>query len=624
LGCDTTILLFERITVFLKKPTTRALGFLRSALFFCLASAIAATAATPDYARQAIADDLAAQIREIVNTSLISRDRKERRITSTVRIAVVAATAYKDDRAEVVGIASQMAMAAARAAPSYADVISKAVAFVPSVSRFAGAAGEVRAAAYSAARSRHQRPAEVLVRKHRAPKPADSDEGPSELASVQPAAREEASTAPQTDAQAEPRVAEPPAPAETVPATEAAAVPDQSTAQSAAPEAMPDTSGADQESTGKAASIASKQPLLAVGDSGAVDVSATIGARRDSNIFLSSTDKVAATILSVTPGVSFNYGQNSLAHANLGYEESFNRYSNGAAPNVNLASALGDFGYDDGSLKLAAGGQYQQLYQNNVGIFNISGSELIRSNITGLNASAESALFSKIGAGIAATYGRTEYNAPGLFGNSQVNVPINLFYAITPKVDLSAGYAYSEMTPEGNGTIAKGGYSNVGARGNFTSKLSGGFTVGYQTERVAGSPTTHSLGLTSNLSLEMTPKTSAHLEATRDFVTSAQGQVAKNGSYTFGLVSDLTNQWQVSTGITYRTLDYGEELYSFESALLAQHRIDKYWEGNFQLNYIFTNWFSTNLSYVLRDERSTLPGVEFGDNILSLNLKFVY
>jgi polysaccharide biosynthesis protein VpsM len=613
-------------TVFYKKPSTSVLGFLQGALTLCLASAITASAAVPDYARQAIADDLAAQVREIVNTSLISRDRKERRITSTVRIAVVAATAYKDDRGEVVGIASQMAIAAAKAAPSYADVIAKAIAFVPSVSRFAGAAGEVRAAAFSGARSRQQRPAEILVRKHRAPKPADSDEIVIGVAPERSVAQEAASQEPvtQPDAQTEPRVAEAPA------STEATQTSDTSTAQQAAaapsgaPEAMPDTSGADQESTGKAASIASKQPLLAVGDSGAIDVSANVGARRDSNIFLSTSNKVAATILSVTPAVTFNYGQNSLAHALLDYEESFNRYSNGAAPNVNLASANGNFGYDDGSLKVAAGGSYQQLYQNNIGILNITGSALIRSNITDFNGLVETHLFSKIGAGLGATYARTEYDAPGLFGNSQVNVPFNLFYAVTPKVDLSAGYTFSQMTPEGNGTIAKGGYYNVGARGNFTSKLTGAFTVGYQTERVPGTPPTHSLGLTSNLSLEITPKTSATLQATRDFETSAQGQVLKNGSYTFGLASDITNRWEVSTGVTYRTLDYGQELYPFESALVAQNRMDKFWEGNFQLSYIFTNWFTTSVSYVIRDDHSTLPGVEFGDNVFSLNLKFVY
>jgi polysaccharide biosynthesis protein VpsM len=590
----------------------------------CLVAVASARAAAPDYARAAIAEDLAVQVREIANTSMISRDRKERRITVTVRIAVVAATAYRDDRGEVIGIASELAVAASRAAPSYAEVIAKAVAFVPAVSRYAGAASEIRSAALAAARGRQLRSAGTLVRRQPAPSAPViiGDEGSPE-APAQPAAPSDTAAANEAPAAASPPAAAD-ATAEPMTSTASAPVPEAAPAATDASASPAENTEAGMQATSEPASISTRQPLIPLGDNASLTLSTDLGVRRDTNIFLAEDNKVAATILSATPGIDFNYGQNSLTHALLDYEESFNRYSGGAAPNVNLASATGDFGFDDGSLKLGAGGQYQQLYQNNIGILNISGSELIRSNITDFNGSIESALFSKMGVGVAATYTHTAFETPGLFGNTQLNVPMNLYFAVTPKVDLSAGYAFSEMTPEGTGSVAKGGYYNIGARGNFTSKLTGGFTVGYLTERVPGMPPTHDLGLTANLNYEITPKTRATIQATRDFATSAQGQVLKNGSYSLGLSSDITNRWQLAAGLTYRTLDYGQELYAFESALLNEHRIDNYWEGRLQLSYIFTQWFNASISYVTRDDHSTLPGVEFSDNVFSLDLKFQY
>ncbi len=578
-------------------------------------------AATPDYARSAVAADLASQVREIANETMTSRGKKERRIATTVRIVVVAATAYRTDRDEVIGIAIQMATAASRAAPSFAEVISRSIAFVPAVSRFAGAASEVRAAAFSAARGRPYHSPGSVAKARRAP--AAPRPAPMEEPAVDNAPRAEA-------------------PAEVAQAPEAAAVAGESSESSAAPAdagSSPEGSrtvtpesassepmqGDEGTSNGSRASISSQQPLIQLGDNASLSVSADAAIKRDSNIFLAENNKVAATIYTATPGIAFNYGARSLAHADLAYNESFNRYSGNAAPNVNLATANGDFGYDDGSLKLGAGGSYQQLYQNNVGVISLTGSELIRSDVTAFDANAQTLIFSKIGAGVAATYNRIEFNStPGLFGSHTLEVPFNFFYAITPKLDLTAGYEFDEITPDGNGAVAKGGYYNVGARGNFTSKLSGGFTVGYRAVRVPMMPQSHDLGLGANLNYEITPRTSATLQAGRDNNVSAQGQVLKTASYSFGLSSDIGNQWQAGAGVTYRTVDYGQELYSFEAALLAKPRTDDYWEGNFHLTYNPTRWFSTSASYILRDNRSTLPGVEFTDSVLSLDLRVHY
>jgi hypothetical protein len=580
--------------------------------------------AANDASTAAIAVDLGEQVKEIANTGLISREKKEKRIATTVRIAVVAATAYHQDRGEVGGIAVEMAAAASRAAPAYADVIARAVAFVPAVARYAGAAGEVRAAAMSAARNRQVRSAGKLVRKQKAPAPAAEEM--QEAPAAPPAETAAATEAPAAASEpAAPVATEAPANTVATAETPSAAEAGQAMAQGTASQAAEETGAADMESNAKPASISSKQPLIPLGDNASLTVSTDLGVRRDTNVFLSPTDKQGATILSVTPGAGLDFGQNSLFHGLFDYHESFNRYSGNVAPNVNLASASGDLGYNDGSFKVDANGQYQQLYQNNIGILSITGTELIRSNVTNFGGSVETPLFSKMAAGLAVSDSRIEFvDTPGLYGNTALAAPFNLYYGITPKVDLSIGYTFTELTPDQMGAIAKGNYYNVGARGNFTSKLSGGVTVGYQTEQVPGSPVTHDLGLTSDVTLEITPKTSMSLKAVRDFADSAQGQVIRNGSYSLNFKSDFSDQWQMTLGATYRTLNYGPELYTFESALLNQKRIDEYWEGNFQISYIITRWLSATAGYLLRDNRSTLPGVEFSDDVFSLDIRFQY
>jgi len=100
---------------------------------------------------------LAQEVREIADTSMISRAKKEKRISTAVRVAVVAGTAYRSDPDEIVGIAAELAAAAAGAAPHFADVISKAAAFAPTVARIEGSSGRIRTAAYAGARGAGRR-----------------------------------------------------------------------------------------------------------------------------------------------------------------------------------------------------------------------------------------------------------------------------------------------------------------------------------------------------------------------------------------------------------------------------------------------------------------------------------
>ena len=92
-------------------------------------------------------------------------------------------------------------------------------------------------------------------------------------------------------------------------------------------------------------------------------------------------------------------------------------------------------------------------------------------------------------------------NIPGnddtLADRETYTVPVDIFYELTPKVDLSIGYQYTtsdvgsteNLVNFGGGPTgykigsydSEGHFFNVGARGNLLPKLSGFFKVGYRT-----------------------------------------------------------------------------------------------------------------------------------------------
>jgi len=534
--------------------------------------------------RPTLAESLADEVREIVNSAMISHGKKERRISTAVRVAVVAATAYKSDPDTIIEIAMELAGEAAAAAPHYADAISKAASFAPAVARIEGASGRIRAATYAAAKGVHGRRAPRMA-------PAQRPEALAEAAIAQPAP-------------------------EAGPAAPSPAI-----GSANEPAAAPQTA---EEANTPPPRIRSRMPKIPLGDNAAIHVMADVGVRYDDNLFLSADNKVSSIITTVTPGVELRYGQNSLAHGSFIYREAFTRYSRGGISSLNLGTGNADFGYDDGRLNLVATGSYQQTYGNNIDVLSQGQRTLFRSEVLNLDGSAESQLTPKLSGKIGADLSRTSYQSAGLITNEYVSWPLKLYFKATPKVDLSAGVTYGSQRSQGSAPSGRDLYFNVGARGEFTPKLTGEISAGYRTRSAGDNPTERLWGFDGRLAYELTPKTSATLQFSRDFRTSALGESLKNGQYTFALSSDLTPQWHLGASLTYRDVDYGPALFSTQNVILVAERRDHYWEGGLTASYLFSNWLSATADYTLRNDHSTLPGIEFSDKIMSLTLGLRY
>lgn len=355
-----------------------------------------------------------------------------------------------------------------------------------------------------------------------------------------------------------------------------------------------------------------------------ITVTADFGVSRDDNIYLTDTDKNSDTIVSVTPGLAFRLGQNSLANFSIGYRQAFTRYENGSVPNVSLGAGSAAFGYETGSLTVAGAATFQQLNQNNREVASLGQKAIYRRDQLGINTSAESRFTAKTSGRIGANYNKSEYKTGGFTGSEEIGVPVKLYLAATPKVSMSVGAGYRRVKPQNGGETGRDMDYNIGARGEFTPKLSGELSVNYRTRQVGSYAAEDLWGFSGAFSYELTPKASASLDVSRDFSTGALGESLKNSSYAFKASAELTQQWQMGAGLVYRHLNYGPPVFSPTNAPTQTGRNDRYWEGNLQASYRFRSWLSATADYTLRNNDSTLPGAQFSNNILSLTVGWRY
>jgi Putative beta-barrel porin 2 len=535
---------------------------------------------------------LAQQVAEIANSMAISKAKKEKRISTTVRVAVVAATAYKKDPDEILGTALELAESAARAAPHFAEVIASAVSFAPSLAKIDSASGRIRTATFAAARApRNGRKTNVAARKVR-----------------QPASLPENETEESADSHVTRHVASEPTERESAVSSDVAEI-------------------AEPEET-------SMNPKVSLGGNSKFSVTADLSVRHDDNVYLTSSnpagptggDKTGDTIIAVTPGVEFRFGQNSLAHGSINYKTAFTRYVDKSAPNVSLGSGSADFGYDNGSLAVSSAASFQQINQNNSDVAALGEKAIYRRDLLLANGSVESHLTGKTSVKTGVNYSKSEYKTPGLNGRQETEIPLKVYLETTPKVSVSAGVAYRHVVPQNeDGATGKDLDYNIGARGNFTAKLNGEFSLDYRTRKVGDNDSEKLWGFNGALNYEITPKTTSSLVFSRDFSAGVLGDSLKNSSYALRLSTDLTPQWLLGAGVTYRQVEYGNRVFRNGSSLPAvNNRSDDYWEGNLQATYLYRSWLSATADFTTRQNSSNLSAAEYSNNVISLILGWRY
>lgn len=345
-------------------------------------------------------------------------------------------------------------------------------------------------------------------------------------------------------------------------------------------------------------------PFMAIGDGAEVFLTGSLGVRVDDNIFLegNATDDI---ILDVNPGLDLTFGKGAQVQGSLTLVHAFATYTDNSDLNTNLFSGSFRSRYEDGKTKSSLNVSFSELNQNTPDIRGLT-----RRDVFNAGADAEVAIseLTSIGAGV--TFDRQNYKRASYSDRETLTVPVDLFYEVTPKIDMSIGYRYRDYKVD-IGSDSTDHYLNVGARGEFTPKLSGRVTVGFNRRNLDVGNDRTGFGLDANLNYAMTPKTSLQFGAGNDYDTSPQGQQQENLSANARITSKLADDWTVTAGLNFRQTDYPT-------------RTDDYWEGTLGATYVVNAYVSIVGAYVYRNYASPAPGADFKNNVFSIaaNLRY--
>jgi len=349
--------------------------------------------------------------------------------------------------------------------------------------------------------------------------------------------------------------------------------------------------------------VATADPLLSFGSDVPLFITASASARYDDNVLLSATDKVHDTIYLFDPGIDLHYS-GSQASMGLTFSEQFSRYAKEHGLDDQLANLAANAAYSTQESSFSVAGAYQQIDQTTTTATNLD--QTVKHSITSIQADAEIGLTAKTKLGLSPSFVRTQFPEVGFTDSDVYTLPVDLYYAVTPKSDLSVGYQYIRTTTADDSSDSKAQFINVGARGQFTPKLIGQVRVGLSyLKEDSGGATQRQLGLEATLNYQYSPKTTFSLYANNGFAPSASGNQTEVFSSGISGNFQLSNQWTADVSAGFSSTKY----------LIEPPRTDHFFSLGVGVSYAVNSGFDLSASYLYRRNTSPLEELAFDDNM---------
>lgn len=365
---------------------------------------------------------------------------------------------------------------------------------------------------------------------------------------------------------------------------------------------------------GCAGSSAVAAPFLAIGDNAELFVTAGAMASYNDNILLQRDGaEEEDVIFTFRPGLDLQFGKDALLKGQVVAVGTLTSYSDNSELNNQLFGISSNASYDSGNLQLTGAASFNELDQP---VIDVAGGTLVERNVTAARIDGELAVSKKFSVGAGFSYSNTDYRTAGYTDQWVYTVPVDVYYELTPKVDLSVGVRYTRIDLDRAGANQYDDfYYNVGARGAFTPKLSGRVSVGYNTRDVnVGRNPDGSFGADVGLTYAYSDKTRFNLSGGRNFTNASTGDSYENTNVTLSAVNAITVDWRLNASLTYRQLDYQ-----------TRNQKDDYVEGSLGATYIINEHFTAGLSYTFRDKSSDAGApAEFQNNVVTLSVSARY
>jgi hypothetical protein len=341
--------------------------------------------------------------------------------------------------------------------------------------------------------------------------------------------------------------------------------------------------------------------------------SATV--RADDNIYLKNTNAASDTVWSFQPGLDFVFGNSAATQGHVYFKEEFLRYSTHSNQNTHLANVGFTSAYSDGKSKLDLGGYYNQMAQNDISI----PGAIVERKLTNFKGVGEVSVSEKTTIGLGLTYDKTDYGPAAYTDSTYFGIPLDAYFEVSPKLEASVGYRYRTVSLSGNAADGKDHFLNVGARGEFTPKLSGQVRIGYAKRSFTGGKDYSTVGLDTGLTYAFSEKTAYHFIFTNDFGASALGQSTKDRTIGVTADSKLDSQWSWNVGLSQRSIEYPAG-----RAGSTTSTTDDFLEGSAGLAYVYNTHLNFSASYTHRNNSSDMKAFEFTNNVFSLGANIRY
>tara|TARA_Y100000385_G_scaffold225843_1_gene236375 strand:- start:859 stop:2196 length:1338 start_codon:yes stop_codon:yes gene_type:complete len=411
-------------------------------------------------------------------------------------------------------------------------------------------------------------------------------------------------------------------------------------------------------------------PLVSIGDNTDIFFNGSSSLRWSSNLFRNENDEDPDSSWTVSPGFEINVGR-GISNADLTVVTRYDivSYQDNDQLDTELfhIEALGS--YETSRLNLNGSASFDEMKMND-GQNNVQ-NDLVELNTIAGDLDAEYRVSTKFSFSAGVRYDETEYQTytDRLVDRETTSFPLNVYYELTPKLDLTLGYTYSTTDIEGTGNSSDSAiqnfdglgapttlvqtttsafqtgyvrddhFYNIGLRGNILTKLTGYFKVGYRTRSPedstksttrfttetpfgGGLPTTtdtsppdelikrvdsSKLGLDANLTWMATNKLLVQLALSRDFGAGGEGESSEITRANLVGNYSFNTQWSAMANLGYTETDYPDDV-----------REEEQLTGGLRFNYVLNTYCRFSAGYTYTDNDSSRASSSYDNNTLDL------
>ncbi len=355
-------------------------------------------------------------------------------------------------------------------------------------------------------------------------------------------------------------------------------------------------------------------PLVSIGNNADIFFNGSSSLRWSSNIFSDADNEESDLSWTVSPGFEINVGR-GVSNADLTVITRYDvvKYQDNDQLDTELFHVQAMGSYETGRLELSSNFSFGE-YKLNSGDRNVV-ADLVEFDDTKSDLEAEYQFSQKFSYSAGFVYNEREFQTyQDNFSNRETTrFPLNVYYELTPKLDLSLGYTHSKTDIEGGNSIGgvydpissyeqDSDFFNIGLRGNIRTKLTGFFKIGYrkvsaddtilttngvQVDRIDRNDR-NMLGLDASLTWMASNKLSYQLALSRDYDTGGLGQSRETTSANLTGNYSINSQWTAMAKLGYTDRDstfIGLQEEQLSGGLRFMYSLNEYWRFSAGYSY---------------------------------------